>query len=146
MAIQFVDGKILFVDGKIAMHADCCCEDDPCGDCSGTQPSATVTLDVDCGGDCEAAGVYTWDQFTSYGTDDCQWFWEKGDWFLTIYYSPAFLGGGGWGIQISNKIYNFLIEGVDGPACVAGTLTGEMLVQAGAGGDCDSCIATVTFG
>ena len=25
MAIQFKDGKILFVDGAIAMHEDCCC-------------------------------------------------------------------------------------------------------------------------
>ena len=33
MAIQFVDGAILFVDGAIAMHEDCCCPC-PCFCCS----------------------------------------------------------------------------------------------------------------
>ena len=43
MAIQFKDGKILFVDGAIAMHEDCCCED-PC-DCDWALPdTVTATL------------------------------------------------------------------------------------------------------
>ena len=36
MAAYFQDGKLLFVDGKVAMHADCCC-DEVC--CSGGKPT-----------------------------------------------------------------------------------------------------------
>ncbi len=38
MAAYFQDGKLLFVGGKVAMHADCCCGD-LCSACTGDTPS-----------------------------------------------------------------------------------------------------------
>ena len=46
------------VDGQIAMHEDCCCEEEPgepCTDCNGgvwEQPDAEITTSGDCPGDC----------------------------------------------------------------------------------------------
>jgi len=64
MAIQWWDGKILFVDGHIAMHPDCCCKiykltpctvyypaPDSCGFCGEDTPGGfqvTVTLTSEC--------------------------------------------------------------------------------------------------
>jgi hypothetical protein len=43
MAIQFYNGKILFVGGAIAMHADCCCSDCTC-DPDALPTSITIDL------------------------------------------------------------------------------------------------------
>ena len=49
MPIQFVDGKILFVDDKIAMDADCCCEPDcSCDDCAASYTVVLTSPDCEC--------------------------------------------------------------------------------------------------
>ncbi len=87
MAVQFIDGKVLFVDGKVAMSAACCCEEEcicvACdengvpnqlqviitgitGSCSGTSCDSLFnkTFILDCQDGC------FWTYFI--GTNDCQ--------------------------------------------------------------------------
>jgi hypothetical protein len=57
MPVQFWNNKVLFVDGKIAMHEDCCCETGGC-DCPLCDPcpdplTMTIAGIVDCAGDLE---------------------------------------------------------------------------------------------
>src|SRR5690606_21923106 len=89
MPIQFINGKILFVNGKIAMHPDCCCGDDD-GRCNERLRRAatsflTATLDEGDGdGNCfqrtvtnlqlDYVGAETWE-----GIDG-----QFGIWYLTL--------------------------------------------------------------
>ena len=142
MAIQFVDGSVLFVGTSVAMHEDCCCEAaDPCDDCAGTQPSCTVTLDVGCGGSCTAAGVYTFSSYTSYDPEDCAWEWVKGDWYITVYYTASL---GGWGFEMSDGTDEFT-GGFDTFPCVSGDLT-DTKSASSTTSNCNGCTATIVFG
>ena len=119
---------------------DCCCEEDPCTDCAGEQPDATVTLDVDCPGACEAAGVYTWTFYRSYGAEDCYWEWEKGGWTLQVSNTS-----GTWGafIQGPSSFFSTLFSPLP---CVSGALTATRSVPGSGSDDCGDCTATITFG
>lgn len=43
--IKFVDNKILFVDGKVCMNPDCCCEGD-CPECRGGTIPSSFTVEL----------------------------------------------------------------------------------------------------
>ena len=143
MAIQFVDGKILFVDGAIAFHEDCCCGGEPCTDCAGTQPSATVTLNGGCGGACDAAGVYTYVDFEDL-VNICGWKWEKGDWELFAIYDK---NSESWELVVADLSNTFQGSLGEPLSCVSGEITGTASAPDVVGsGDCDSCTATAIFG
>ena len=110
---QFVDGKILFVDGDVAMHEDCCCSD-PCEDCTGTQDD--ITMSWASGYSCDNpqptdTGVYVYNNFISIS---CVWIW---------------VGPNGQSLTIDgegNIIIDFASEYWEGTAnvtCVGGVLT-----------------------
>ncbi len=54
MAIQLVGGKLLFVGGKVAMHADCCCEEEGC--CAGGKPTSFQVVIANISGTCVGVG------------------------------------------------------------------------------------------
>jgi hypothetical protein len=69
VAIQFKDGKILFVDGKIAMDPACCCGCDWCA-CDVLRYDAIFSGDM---GD-DYSGTYSSVRKESYGDEGCQFF------------------------------------------------------------------------
>ena len=82
MPVQFYDGKVLFVDGQIAMHEDCCCEPsaEPCSDCFVEQPSVVISF---LGGGCADSdefcaiieGTATWRSNRTTPLSQCCSFW-----------------------------------------------------------------------
>jgi hypothetical protein len=76
VAIQFVDEKILFVDGDIAFHEDCCCDppyDCETEDCSNNS-SAIISGGGNCTGDCDMS-EFPVGGIGSGNTSECYWQW-----------------------------------------------------------------------
>ena len=109
---QFVDGKILFVDGKIAFHEDCCCGGicdctSALGSCVYVGPITGETCDDDC---MDAAGFYTFDGYTAPNeSGTCEWKWTKGDWTITVWGNWLGPGSGSY-ISLWNSV---TFEGFD---------------------------------
>jgi hypothetical protein len=75
VAIQFKDGKILFVDGKIAMDPRCCCGGCGCCDC----PTGQIRYDATFSGDmAELNGTYTSANRESFGEEGCRYTFDSG--------------------------------------------------------------------
>jgi len=71
--VQFKDNKILFVNNKIAMHEDCCCDTCPV-DCSGCDSSYTV----DISGFTGTCGTFFNGTHTVENDSDCMWVQASG--------------------------------------------------------------------
>jgi hypothetical protein len=82
-SIYYWDDVILFVDGQIAMHEDCCCEDEAdelCAPCTFTPKTMTVTIGgvANCplGVDCSDEMNRSWQLEQSYqepAWEECGW-------------------------------------------------------------------------
>jgi hypothetical protein len=129
----------------------CTASDDPCINCNGTQPDATVAIipGGSCNATCQGAGgTYTFDSWQDLGDGDCQWKWTKDNWELLAFFSA------------SGSPYQQLVTLVN-PGTAAFTAismdwgcdcaTGELVGDAALGGlnyysDCRGCTVDVTLG
>lgn len=159
--VRFYNGKVLFVGGLVAMHADCCCAA-PCVDCAGEQPNAEVTVTGTCTwGPCQNAnGVHIYQGFNE---ANCQWEWLRvagsarsylhifyssgifcarlGEGVYTHYGSDGSCGGRAYYLDVTawvscNKITGLLRGAFD--------LSGDTGI--GGGQNCYGCTAHVTLG
>ena len=152
--VQFWDGKVLFVDGKVAMHPDCCCGCGECITCEGEQPAASVTI-TGCNETCDdGSGSYPWYYFT--GNGDCSWNWGP----HVVEYPPLtctwYLGAfciddeRSIGIKFWDEFdwHDVFLGRPEELTCdeESGHLTGTYILDGQAGTPCEGCTATVTFG
>ena len=137
MAIQFVDGDVLFVSGDVAMHADCCCS--PCSECSGAQPPASVTVNACVPPSIAPSGPYTFDSFTSF-SPDCSWLWTAVDGDLDVVY---FGNDDEYTIELIPSLGSHYFAYDAALSCVGGDITGTVILVSE---DDITCTASVTFG
>ena len=111
MAIQFKDNKILFVDNKIAMDSDCCCDSavfPGCLDWDVSCPSIDVTIEATdihpsrCSSPtnpifADTVGSQTW-TVTHDGSPGNQWRWHKR--FIGAYLREVFDSWSSWDLEI----------------------------------------------
>jgi len=153
------DGKrILDADGKQGIHEDCCCFSYiPCEDCTGTQPSATVTVSGTCDAECDNfAATYVWVGYADHDTY-CSWSWVQivpDGWICLVIlftkYPGVYSAYMANYYQPSNEIWNFTSDDISedvGCNKTNGRITGTFTL-AGGGSDegCAGCTATVTIG
>ena len=145
-----------------------CEEEEPCLDCTGSQPAPVITTG-ECVGNCALPSTAIWGQgsFTSYLPAYCKWVWSgisDGTGFsLQVYYFPA---TNSWCAQIvygyrvrcnlpgacdywADGVGSICPENIDPLECVGGVLRGTFTLEGrNEGGDwnCETCVATVTLG
>ncbi|MBA7579441.1 hypothetical protein ES708_21312 [subsurface metagenome] len=160
--VQFWEGAILFVDGAIAMHENCCCEEvvEPCEDCYINQFSVVGTVDPPEGGACclRMSGVWEWKQKAIYELS-CAWEWDivpEEEWYCLLAVHHYFAGPniGLWKAK-ANAAYRgdvqcqFNTQTVEGVSCNKGTglLAGECVLDGGADAlNCNDRTLTLVFG
>lgn len=135
------DARLLTVDGRLGVLADCCCT--PCLRCGGTQNGLSGSVDGFCDEQdvCHSAqATYAFDSFT--GPVMCRWYWNQGDWWVTIEYD---VGVDKWYVNVSHTAWGGVQFGngdATGISCDWSTrkLTGTF-TAAGAG-VCEGCTFT----
>jgi len=121
--VQFVNGAILFVGGLMAMDPACCCESEPCTDCTVAQPDAVGSATA-----CEGFydDTYGWVGFSPVGGDGfCEWNWYSRpiitvEMSLYIYHNPI---SEEWEASFAGKFHN-LAGGIDYYGCDRQSITG----------------------
>jgi len=157
--VMFHNGKVLFTaNKKVAMNADCCCEEEPCVDCGVAQPNLSVAINDNGGicyeegiGDCkDPAGTYVYSAFDDFGSF-CKWSFDQvgGSYHLWIYY---YIDIAEFDAEINFGPTNFPImyDGLNiGISCIVqtGYLSGSFSLYPDPGDYfCRFCKADVTLG
>jgi len=163
--VQLWSGKVLLVDGKVAIDPKCCCGVCPCEACGGEQPDAVVSVGTggSCNTDCctGAEGTY---EFVSFSAASCCWRWSKPgstecpgygwlEWKLRIRWTGSWeVTIEGWS-ETDELVCVFSTDDAEGISCnsSSGHLDGQCQVpgldRSGVGYvDCSGCIATVDLG
>ena len=144
MGVQFWQGKVLFVNGQVAMHERCCCGD-PCANCGSAQPGAVLTRSGSCDPLCAMhEGTYSFASHYDWATE-CWW---------------DLLNGNGCLMRITydktRKVYTVMVYGnppnvparyyIDG-ATITCNASGQLVgtFQAPGTSFCEGCVATITL-
>ena len=113
--------------------ADC----SPCDDCTGTQPSATVSFDACTPTSTLDSGVFTYTAYEDRGDGTCFWRWSKNSTEIEVEWNS----GGSNIVKVfgSGDSYE---GGGSLPACIGGILTGTVDLY----DPVNDCYGSVTFG
>jgi hypothetical protein len=155
VTIQWHNGKLLFVNGLLAMSPACCCQQGCAEPCSNTGPQDNVNITVSgtCASGCKnAAGEYI-GGFTIEGPTTCQWDWYKGSWpsgwvFRLIWDKTTFLWTGRLTYMGGYSDYSYASTGVLVLSCSGGKLSGGFDLAGRAAMmnlDCSGCVAHVSL-
>lgn len=92
MAVQFYNDQVLFVDGKVAMHADCCCGQDCPTDCSTCDDPITATVSG-LSGSCSGTDCSNLEGTNDLSLQSGTCTWSKAQWNNNMDYSASIICG-----------------------------------------------------
>ena len=117
---------------------DCCCEEgDPCTDCSGVQPSATVSFGSCTPSPTAPSGAYAFLSFSTLGPSACQWIWVA-DSIYSIYVTYNTTQA-----RYTIKLGNYFGQTFGDLYCANGSITGTVRIWSTVD---PSCYADISFG
>jgi hypothetical protein len=146
--ITFFNGKILFIEGRVATEKECCCCDLSSAD-TADQPSVAVATDCNCNagtldGSYSYSGLFFDGSLSWTGTTTCDWTGNPSDAPMTVLVSSDCL--------VTVATYQYPFQSLQGSVTALGleldnngNVVGTVSIPLFDFSNVQQCIATVTF-